>query len=127
MQGLQLDAQAALEHVLRRPDIDPTRVRTACLGLVCGRFGLSLGTCSCARHPPASPALSQPPQVPPAGPAAAQVVLFGRSLGGAVAAYGAARYRRHVAGLILENTFTSVVDVVPHVLPMLRPLVGPGK
>lgn len=26
LQGLQLDADAAMEHVLRRPDLDPTRV-----------------------------------------------------------------------------------------------------
>ena len=59
--GLQLDACCAVEHVLRRPDLDPTRV-----------------------------------------------LLFGRSLGGAVAAYAAGRYRAHVAGLVLENTFTGV-------------------
>lgn len=79
-QGLQLDAEAAMEHVLRRPDIDTT-----------------------------------------------QVVLFGRSLGGAVAAYASQRYPLNVSGLILENTFTRVVDIVPHTLPFLRPLVGPGK
>lgn len=79
-QGLQLDAEAAVEHVLRRTDIDPT-----------------------------------------------QVVLFGRSLGGAVAAYAASRLQRHVSGLVLENTFTCIVDLVPHTLPFLRPLVGPGR
>lgn len=56
-----------------------------------------------------------------------QVVLFGRSLGGAVAAYAASRLQRHVSGLVLENTFTSIVDLVPHTLPFLRPLVGPGR
>lgn len=48
-QGLQLDAEAAAEHLLRRTDIDSSRV-----------------------------------------------VLFGRSLGGAVAAYAADKYRPHV-------------------------------
>ncbi|KAI7839221.1 hypothetical protein COHA_007034 [Chlorella ohadii] len=78
--GLQLDVEAALEHVLRRTDIDPTKV-----------------------------------------------VLFGRSLGGAVAVYGAVEQQRHLAGLILENTFTRIIDVVPHALPFLAPLVGPGR
>ncbi|PSC75999.1 alpha beta-hydrolase superfamily isoform B [Micractinium conductrix] len=78
--GLQLDAQAALDHVLLRTDIDAT-----------------------------------------------QVVLFGRSLGGAVAAYAAARRPRHISGLVLENTFTRIVDVVPKTMPLLSPFVGPGR
>lgn len=78
--GLQLDVEAAFEHVLRRTDIDPTKV-----------------------------------------------VVFGRSLGGAVAVYGAVQQQRHLAGLIIENTFTRVVDVVPHTLPFLATLVGPGR
>ena len=80
LQGLQLDAEAALAHVLRRADIDPRRV-----------------------------------------------VLFGRSLGGAVATYAACHSRPHISGLILENTFSRVVDLVPHMLPFLRLLVGPGR
>ena len=32
-----------------------------------------------------------------------------------------------LAGLIIENTFTRVVDVVPHTLPFLATLVGPGR
>lgn len=79
--------------------------------------------------------LAHPPRPAPAPDAlracclvpSPQVVLFGRSLGGAVAAYAAGRYRRHLSGLIIENTFSSVVDVVPHVLPLLSALVGPGK
>lgn len=58
---------------------------------------------------------------------AQRIVLFGRSLGGAVAAHAAARRRPQVAGLVLENTFTRIVDLVPHKLPLLKPLVGPGK
>jgi pimeloyl-ACP methyl ester carboxylesterase len=56
-----------------------------------------------------------------------RVVLFGRSLGGAVAAHAALAARCRVAGLVLENTFTRIVDLVPHTLPLLRPLVGPGR
>lgn len=29
--------------------------------------------------------------------------------------------------LIIENTFTSLVDLVPVVLPILRPVIGPGR
>ncbi|KAL4859586.1 Alpha/beta hydrolase domain-containing protein WAV2 [Chlorella vulgaris] len=58
---------------------------------------------------------------------AQRIVLFGRSLGGAVAAHAAARRRPQVSGLVLENTFTRIVDLVPHKLPLLKPLVGPGK
>jgi hypothetical protein len=56
-----------------------------------------------------------------------RVVLFGRSLGGAVAAHAAVVRQKHVAGLVLENTFTRLVDLVPHTMPLLKPLVGPGK
>lgn len=80
MQGLRLDAECAVDHILRRTDLDPRRV-----------------------------------------------VLFGRSLGGAVAAHAAVRRRPQVAGLVLENTFTRILDLVPHTMPFLRPLVGPGK
>jgi len=44
-----------------------------------------------------------------------------------VAAYAAAKLVRHVSGLVIENSFTRIVDLVPHTLPFLRPLVGPGK
>jgi hypothetical protein len=55
-----------------------------------------------------------------------RIVVFGRSLGGAV---GAALVRENpgkVAGLILENTFTSVLDMAGVMLPGLRYIVG-GK
>ncbi len=29
--------------------------------------------------------------------------------------------------VIIENTFTSLVDLVPVVLPILRPVIGPGR
>ncbi|KAJ9505547.1 hypothetical protein QJQ45_011866 [Haematococcus lacustris] len=70
------------------------------------------------------------------------VVLFGRSLGGAVSTYLAAT-RQHQAGgvsgrrvegksrrvhaLIIENTFMSVEEMVAQVLPPLGIAIGPGK
>jgi len=56
---------------------------------------------------------------------AANVFLFGRSLGGAVA-FHLAQYaqREHLplAGVIVENTFTSIADMVDHLMPMIAPL-----
>lgn len=43
-----------------------------------------------------------------------EIILFGRSLGGAVASYLAQTY--HPRGLILESTFTSIPELVPSVL-----------
>lgn len=50
-----------------------------------------------------------------------RVVVFGRSMGGAVAT---ALTERHgdVAALVLENTFTSISDVVDKIFPYLRPI-----
>lgn len=48
------------------------------------------------------------------------LVLYGRSLGGAVAVYIAAQYSAAVQGLILENTFLSIPKTVPHIFPMLK-------
>lgn len=52
-----------------------------------------------------------------------RIVLFGRSLGGAVAAWLAAR--EQPAGLILESTFTSLPDLASEIYPFLptRPLL----
>ncbi|EGC34458.1 hypothetical protein DICPUDRAFT_94792 [Dictyostelium purpureum] len=49
-----------------------------------------------------------------------QIICFGRSLGGAVAIDTAKRYPNDIKALILENTFTSVPDMVDEVLPMLK-------
>lgn len=48
-----------------------------------------------------------------------RVYLHGRSLGGAVAAYSAGleKFRDKVKGVVLENTFTSIVDIVKHFGP----------
>ncbi|ORY02905.1 alpha/beta-hydrolase [Basidiobolus meristosporus CBS 931.73] len=56
-----------------------------------------------------------------------QIFLYGHSLGGAVAAYLAHQVEtRHpeksrVAGLVLENTFTSIMDMVHHLYPAWLP------
>lgn len=54
-------------------------------------------------------------------------MLFGRSLGGAVAVAAAAQCNaaRPVRGLIIENSFTSVADMAKSVLPIVR-LLGPA-
>ncbi|GJP39323.1 hypothetical protein CLOM_g23706 [Closterium sp. NIES-68] len=76
-QGLRLDAQAALDHLLGREDIDPKRI-----------------------------------------------VVFGRSLGGAVGADLVHRNPGKVAALVVENTFTSVLDMAGVVLPVLSNLLS---
>eukprot|EP00850_Spirogloea_muscicola_P008434 SM000045S16179 [mRNA] locus=s45:109432:111698:+ [translate_table: standard] len=70
-------AQASLDHLLARPDIDSK-----------------------------------------------QIVLFGRSLGGAVATQLTANNPGKVAAIVLENTFTSVLDMAGQMLPFLGYLVG---
>jgi hypothetical protein len=40
------------------------------------------------------------------------ILVFGRSLGGAVATYLASRHSEEIAGLMLENTFTCISDMV---------------
>ncbi|PFH49593.1 hypothetical protein AMATHDRAFT_62793 [Amanita thiersii Skay4041] len=49
-----------------------------------------------------------------------QVILYGQSLGGAVAIDLASRNPTKIHALILENTFTSLPRLVPHALPVLR-------
>jgi hypothetical protein len=48
-----------------------------------------------------------------------KIVIFGRSLGGAVAIDLASRcdYRDRIAGLIVENTFTSIPHLAAHLFP----------
>jgi len=56
-----------------------------------------------------------------------KIFLFGRSLGGAVA-FSLAQYAQQkqipVAGVIVENTFTSIPDMVDHLMPFVAPLKG---
>jgi abhydrolase domain-containing protein 13 len=49
------------------------------------------------------------------------IFVFGRSLGGAVAIYCASAYSKHIRGLILENTFASISELVDSILPWVAP------
>ncbi|CAJ2649932.1 unnamed protein product [Trifolium pratense] len=75
--GITKDAQAALDHLSQRSDIDTSRI-----------------------------------------------VVFGRSLGGAVGAVLTRNNPDKVAGLILENTFTSILDMAGVLLPVLKYFIG---
>ena len=48
-----------------------------------------------------------------------RLFVFGRSLGGAVAAELAMNKGNHLKGVILENTFTSIGDMVDQLMPMV--------
>jgi fermentation-respiration switch protein FrsA (DUF1100 family) len=52
------------------------------------------------------------------------VVLYGRSLGGAVAIHAATLDigKRLIRGIVLENSFLSIVKLIPIVLPPIGPL-----
>ncbi|GLE02655.1 hypothetical protein PINS_up011496 [Pythium insidiosum] len=78
-EGLRQDAEAVLDAMLKREDIDKTKL-----------------------------------------------VVFGRSLGGAVALHLAHKAGDQVAGVILENTFLSISSMVDALMPLLsyfKPLV----
>ncbi|CAN8244192.1 unnamed protein product [Cochlearia groenlandica] len=75
--GIIKDAQAALDHLSQRTDIDTSRI-----------------------------------------------VVFGRSLGGAVGAVLAKNNPDKVSSLILENTFTSILDMAGVLLPFLKLFIG---
>ncbi|KAL6984619.1 Alpha/beta hydrolase domain-containing protein wav2 [Sarracenia purpurea var. burkii] len=75
--GIIKDAQAALDHLVQRTDIDTSRI-----------------------------------------------VVFGRSLGGAVGAVLTRNNPEKVAALILENTFTSILDMAGVLLPFLKWFIG---
>ncbi|KAI6032729.1 Alpha/Beta hydrolase protein [Pisolithus orientalis] len=49
------------------------------------------------------------------------IILYGQSLGGAVAIHLASRNPSKIRALILENTFTSLPRVIPHATPILSP------
>lgn len=51
-----------------------------------------------------------------------KIFLFGRSLGGAVATWLASQRPQHIAGLIVENTFTSVEDMAISMARNIAPL-----
>ncbi|KAK9460411.1 Alpha/Beta hydrolase protein [Lipomyces oligophaga] len=48
------------------------------------------------------------------------IVLYGQSLGGAVAIYLAEKHQSQIRGLILENTFRSIPSLIPSLLPIAR-------
>ncbi|GER36047.1 alpha/beta-Hydrolases superfamily protein [Striga asiatica] len=75
--GITKDAQAALDHLVQRADIDTSRI-----------------------------------------------IVFGRSLGGAVGAVLTKNNPDKVAALILENTFTSILDMAGVLLPFLKLFIG---
>ncbi|KRW99830.1 hypothetical protein PPERSA_10949 [Pseudocohnilembus persalinus] len=76
--GLYLDAQAILDHLFNRNDIDVSKI-----------------------------------------------FIHGRSLGGAMAIYSASETKFQPRGLILENTFTSISDMVDVIFPKLSFLKAP--
>ncbi|KAL2501088.1 alpha/beta-hydrolase superfamily protein [Forsythia ovata] len=75
--GITKDAQAALDHLVQRTDIDTSRI-----------------------------------------------VVFGRSLGGAVGAVLTKNNPDKVAAIIMENTFTSILDMAGVLLPFLKWFIG---
>ncbi|XP_058108534.1 alpha/beta hydrolase domain-containing protein WAV2 isoform X2 [Magnolia sinica] len=75
--GITRDAQAALDYLVKRTDIDTARI-----------------------------------------------VVFGRSLGGAVGSVLTRNNPDKVAALIMENTFTSILDMAGVLLPFLKWFIG---
>ena len=54
-----------------------------------------------------------------------QIIIFGRSLGGAVAIHVAGTIEKDQAqpkALIIENTFTNISSMVDHMFPFLKPI-----
>jgi fermentation-respiration switch protein FrsA (DUF1100 family) len=50
------------------------------------------------------------------------IFLYGRSLGGAVSIYLGSHpeYKSKIRGLILENTFTSISDMIDAIMPIFK-------
>lgn len=53
-----------------------------------------------------------------------KLIMFGRSLGGAVAISLAHRYPNLVSGVIVENTFLSIAAMVDTLMPLIAPAKG---
>ncbi|GAB5367224.1 hypothetical protein AAMO2058_001211400 [Amorphochlora amoebiformis] len=51
-----------------------------------------------------------------------RIIVFGRSLGGAVSINIVSRKQDQVRGMILENTFTSISDMADKIFPILQPI-----
>ncbi|KAI5957366.1 bem46 [Candida jiufengensis] len=52
------------------------------------------------------------------------IILYGRSLGGAVSIYIAATKSSSIHAIILENTFLSIRKTIPHIFPILKFAAG---
>lgn len=52
------------------------------------------------------------------------IVVYGQSIGGAVAIHAAASNPTKVRYLMVENTFLSIHRLIPKVAPFLRPFIG---
>lgn len=50
------------------------------------------------------------------------MIVFGRSLGGAIAIWLAKKFPEYVSGVIVENTFLSINAMVDVMLPFLKPI-----
>ncbi|KAH8548183.1 Alpha/Beta hydrolase protein [Umbelopsis sp. PMI_123] len=48
------------------------------------------------------------------------LIAYGQSIGGAVAIYTVSRNEDKFSGLILENTFLNLPELIPHVIPALK-------
>ncbi|KAI9184328.1 bem46 protein, variant [Blastocladiella emersonii ATCC 22665] len=51
----------------------------------------------------------------------ADLYVYGQSIGGAVAIDTVARNDQHIAALMVENTFLSIPELIPSVMPFLKP------
>lgn len=56
-------------------------------------------------------------------PPNSSIILYGQSLGGAVAAYLANEFGSQIDMVILENTFRSIPKLIPHINPLLTPFI----
>ena len=55
------------------------------------------------------------------------IVVFGRSLGGAVAIDLVAEQQDYVKAMVVENTFTSIPDMAKKMFPILSPFLSPAS
>lgn len=51
-----------------------------------------------------------------------QIFIYGKSLGGGVAIYLGEKFGSLIQGIILENTFMNIPELVDHYYPLLRPI-----
>lgn len=48
-----------------------------------------------------------------------KIIVYGQSIGGAVAIDLVARNQNQIAGIVVENTFRSIPKLIPHLMPLL--------